>query len=85
MGIFEPFDAGGRSFAGVGCCFCDQLIEPGEIDPVTLTIEARSDRPRTDGLGVQTSWCHAACLEATGISDLHVTRREFWDDIDPDG
>ena len=33
---------------------------------------ARSDRPRDDGLGLQTTWCHAACLETTGIADLHV-------------
>jgi hypothetical protein len=82
MSIFEPFEAGGRKFAGVGCCFCDQHIEPGEIDPVTLTIQARSDRPRRDGVGVQTSWCHAACLEASGMTDLHVTKPEFWEGVD---
>jgi hypothetical protein len=84
VGIFEPFEAGGRTFSGVGCCFCDHHIEPGEIDPVTLTIHARSDRPRDDGLGLHTTWCHAACLEATGIADLHVTQPEFWQDLDGD-
>jgi hypothetical protein len=82
VSIFEPFEVGGSSFSGVGCCFCERPIEPGLIDPVTLTIEARSDRPREDGIGVQTSWCHAACLESSGMSDLHVTRPEFWEDVD---
>jgi hypothetical protein len=32
----------------------DVRFIPGLIDPVTLTVKARSDRPRADGLGVQT-------------------------------
>jgi hypothetical protein len=52
------------------------------IDPVTLTVKARSDRLRNDGFGVQTMWCHAACLEASGAGDLHVTRPEYWEDIE---
>jgi hypothetical protein len=82
MSIFEPFEAGGLRIGGVNCCFCDKHVEPGAIDPVTVTIEARSDRPRDDGFGTQTNWCHAACLEASGMTDLHVTRPEFWEDVD---
>jgi hypothetical protein len=84
MGFPEPFEAAGIRFEGVGCCFCDGVVTPGLVDPVTLTVEARSDRPRDDGIGVQVLWCHAACLEATGMSDLHVTSREFWEDSDPE-
>jgi hypothetical protein len=84
VSIFEPFEAGGHEFAGVGCCFCGSTVHPGPIDPITLTVKARSDRPRTDGLGVQTLWCHAECLEATGAGDLHVTRPEFWEDAGSD-
>ena len=82
MGIFEPFEAHGIRFAGMSCCFCDRAIEPGFVDPVTLTIEARSDRRRNDGFGVQTSWCHAECLEASGMPALHVTRREYWESLE---
>jgi hypothetical protein len=49
---------------------------------VTVTIKARPDRPRDDGIGVQTSWCHAECLEASWMIDLHFTRPEFWEDVD---
>jgi hypothetical protein len=81
MGFFE-FEAGGFRVAGVACSFCGHGVEPGEIDPVELTIVARADRQRDDGIGTQTCWCHAACLEASGLSDLHVTRPEFWEDND---
>lgn len=80
-GYFD-FDAGDFHVAGVGCCFCGGRVEPGSIDPVTLTVKARSDRPREDGFGVQTMWCHAACLEASGAGDLHVTRPEYWEDVE---
>jgi hypothetical protein len=79
MGYFQ-FDADEMRVRGVACSFCGLSVEPGEIDPVALTVTARADRPRKDGLGAQTSWCHAACLEASGLSDLHVTRAEFWED-----
>jgi len=81
MGFFE-FDAGGVHVRGVACCFCDESVVPGPIDPVTLVVQARSDRPRDDGFGVQTMWCHAACLEASGAGDLHVTRPEYWETIE---
>jgi hypothetical protein len=81
MNIFEPFEAGGLSMRGVNCCFCGKHVEPGAIDPVTVTIEARSDRPREDGFGIQTNWCPAACLEASGMTDLHVTLPAFWEDV----
>jgi hypothetical protein len=51
---------------------------------VSLIVIARSDRPRSDGFGEQTLWCHAECLEAAGISDLHVTRPEYWEDVTSD-
>lgn len=71
-------------FAGFACCFCGEVVESGEIDPVQVVIRARADRPRADGLGTQTSWCHAACLEASGFSDLQVTTAEFWDTVEAD-
>ena len=76
------FDAGDLDATGVACCFCGERVEPGLIDPVSLTVEARSDRPRDDGFGVQSMWCHAACLEESGASDLHVTRPEYWEDFE---
>ena len=80
MSLFEGFEAGGRRFAGVVCSFCGETVEPGPIDPVELSITARADRRRDDGMGTQLSWCHASCLEASGLGDLHVTRSAFWDD-----
>jgi hypothetical protein len=82
-GYFE-FGAGDVRVRGVACSFCGGRVEPGEIDPVVLTVTARADRPRRDGIGVQTCWCHAECLEASGLSDLHVTRAEFWEDTPPE-
>ena len=84
VSIFQPFEAGGYEFAGVGCSFCGRLVESGLVDPVTLTVQARSDRSRKDGFGIQTLWCHAECLAAAGIRELHVTRPEYWEDIGPD-
>jgi hypothetical protein len=75
--IFEGSDAGDHRIAGVMCSFCGETIAPGEIDPVELRITARADRPDPDGFGVQLSWCHATCLEASGLGDLHVTRPEY--------
>jgi hypothetical protein len=77
MGFFE-FEAAGWKVRGVACSFCGQPIEPGEIDPVELSITARCDRPREDGLGSQLSWCHSACLENSGMTDLHVTSSAYW-------
>jgi hypothetical protein len=76
----------GREYrvAGFACSFCGQVVESGEIDPVQVVIRARADRPRDDGLGIQTSWCHAACLRASGFSDLPVTTTEFWDTVETD-
>jgi hypothetical protein len=71
-------------FGGFACCFCGGVVESGEIDPIQVVIRARADRPRDDGLGTQTSWCHAACLEASGFSDLHVTTPEFWETVPDD-
>ena len=79
---FWEFDAGDIRVRGVLCSFCYEKVEPGEIDPVQLLITARADRRRSDGIGTQQSWCHAACLEAAGLSDVHVTRAEFWEDAD---
>jgi predicted RNase H-like HicB family nuclease len=59
------------------CSFCGEVIEPAEVDPVELVITARADRRRDDRIGTQMSWCHAACLNASGLRDLHVTRSEF--------
>jgi|1186.fasta_scaffold83108_1 hypothetical protein len=83
MGFFE-FEAGDYTVTGVVCSFCGEAVRSGEIDPVELTITARADRPHGEGFGVQMSWCHAACLEASGLSDLHVTRPEYWEDV-PEG
>jgi len=63
----------------VACCFCGKPVDSGDIDPVELTVGARADRVRIGGIGLQTLWCHADCLDATGMSDLHVTRPAFWD------
>jgi hypothetical protein len=82
VSLFEGFEAGGYRIAGVVCCFCGERVAPGVVDPVTLVVRARSDRPRGNGLGAQTMWCHAECLEATGARNLHVTRPEFWEDAD---
>ena len=83
MGFFE-FDAGDFSISGVMCSFCGMRVEPSEVDPVELRITARADRPRGDGVGEQLGWCHAGCLERSGMSDLHVTRSEFWEDVADD-
>jgi hypothetical protein len=85
VSIYEGFEAGDFRVAGVSCCLCDQPIESGIVDPVMLTVEARCDRRSDDGIGVQVMWCHAVCLEATGMTDLHVTRPEFWQTTDDDG
>jgi hypothetical protein len=37
---------------------------------------------RVDGFGIQTLWSHAACLDSFGVSDLHVTRPEYWENVD---
>jgi hypothetical protein len=79
------FKADNHQITGVACCFCDQPIESGEVDPVELTITAQANRPRTDGFGIQTLWSHAACLDSSGLSDLHVTRPEYWESIDVPG
>jgi hypothetical protein len=83
VGYLE-FESNGPHIAGVACSFCGELVESGEVDPVMVTVTARADRPRRDGFGVQTNWCHAKCLEATGFSDLHVTTAEFWEDLPPE-
>jgi hypothetical protein len=82
---FMEFEAGDDHIDGVACSFCGGGIEPGEVDPVELTITGQDDRPRNDGFGVQTNWCHAACLEAAGLSDLHLTQPSYWHDIEPSG
>jgi len=42
--------------AGVGSCFCGRGVEPGLVDPVTLTVKARSDRRRDNGFAVRTMY-----------------------------
>jgi hypothetical protein len=79
---FMEFETDDHHVSGVGCSFCGRHIEPSEIDPIELTITARADRPRDDGFGIQTSWCHAACLESAGLSEIHVTRAAYWEGID---
>ena len=79
MGYFE-FEAGDWRVVGVMCSFCHERVEPGDIDPVQLVITARADRPREDGMGSQQSWCHALCLEESGLKEVHVIRPEFWED-----
>jgi hypothetical protein len=78
MNYYE-FETEKISIAGVACSFCGEPVDSGEVDPVRLDITARDDRPQEEGIGTQTNWCHASCLEATGMSDLHVTTVEFWE------
>jgi len=75
---FEGSLEDGTQVSGVACSFCGESVDPGFVDPVMLTITARCDHPRDDGIGTQMSWCHSKCLEATGV-ELHVTRRDFWE------
>jgi hypothetical protein len=82
VGFYE-FEAGGSTVRGVVCSFCGEHVEPGDIDPVEMTITARADRPHPEGFGVQMSWCHAACLDASGISDVHVIDPDYWEDVPP--
>jgi len=66
----------GGEVRGVACCFCGESVQHGDIDPVSIAVTARSDR---EDRASQTLWCHSSCLSATGMSDLHVTRPEFWE------
>jgi hypothetical protein len=54
---------------GVGCCYCDEHIEPTQIDPVTVHLTANDERVS------QVLWAHSRCLVAARISDL---RDEFF-------
>lgn len=57
----DDLDAG--NVLKLNCLLCGEAIVPGSFDPCTLTLTARSDRPRREQME-QTFFCHLACLES---------------------
>jgi hypothetical protein len=51
-----------RGSMGAMCCFCNQSIADGDVDPVELSVASRAEAGRPEG--GQYLWCHAACLRA---------------------
>ena len=73
---------GGMSAALLCAGVAGLVVKPtprlaGRVRPYTIV--ARADRKRDDGIGKEMCWCHAACLEAAGLRNLHVTTAEFWE------
>jgi hypothetical protein len=77
-----PGQNGGQVEEGVTelyCCFCGELVRPGEIDPCRLELVARADRASADRYPQQ-FWCHASCASAA-LRDAVVTQSDFYADV----
>jgi len=45
------------------CCFCNQRVEAGDVDPCDINIITKIDRPR-DERESQVFYCHMECFKA---------------------
>jgi hypothetical protein len=61
------------------CCFCGELVKPGEIDPCQLELIARAGRASADRYSQQ-FWCHASCASAA-LREAVVTEADFYAEL----
>ena len=68
------------------CCFCAQMVQPDQIDPLQLIVLERADwNSNSAEHPTQSLWCHTGCLaERLHAGVPFLKHDERMEDLDAD-